>query len=151
METHEANRVAVGGHTAAVCRALKRLGMQSCSTRYVRYQFTPDAIRLDWYSAFWRWILALWMVRREGAEFLLEDLLSRFEALRRGHPAREDWFEMVAGCEEAHSDAVGSAIRNEDMKAVVMKLALDITRKRELLGAAQTRLAAQEAGMRGAA
>ena len=135
MDTPEANRIAVGGFTHAVRRALKSLGMRRCSARLVQYQFKPDALRLDWYGLFWRWFRALWIARREGAEFLFEDFCARVEALRGAEAPRapRDWRAQVAACALAHGEALAAAAERRDPVAIRRAVAAAIAEQRELL------------------
>lgn len=134
MDLSEANRIAVGGFTHNVCRALKALGMRRCSTRLVQYQFKPDATRLDWYSAFFRWFLALWMVRREGAEFLFEDFCARVAALREESEVLDaDYAFQLARCEGEHSDVIRAALRGEDSAHIRKEVLESIAANRRLL------------------
>lgn len=134
MDTAEANRVAVGGFTHAVCRALKSLGMRRCSARLVQYQFKPEELRLDWYGLFWRWFRALWIARREGAEFLFEDFCSRVASLREGSEVLDaDYSYQLARCELEHSNVIRAALRGEDPSLIRSGLLESIAASRRLL------------------
>lgn len=134
MDTPEANRVAVGGFTHAVCRALKTLGMRRCSARLVQYQFKPDPLRLDWYGLFWRWFLALWTARREGAEFLFEDFCARVAALREESEVLDaDYAFQLARCEGEHSDVIRAALRGENPAHIRKEVLESIAANRRLL------------------
>src|SRR5947209_19130860 len=117
-----------------------RLGMRQCSLRLVYYQCEARDLRLDWYGAFWRWCEALWLSNREGAEFLIADFFARIEGLRARPRPDLDWFELLARCEESHSEAMCAAIRNRDVKALMTRLPHAISAYHELLAAARSRL-----------
>lgn len=134
MDTAEANRLAVGGFTHAVCRALKSLGMRRCSARLVQYQFNPDELRRDWYGLFWRWFRALWIARREGAEFLFEDFCSRVAALREEPEASDaDYGSQLARCESEHSELIRAALLGEDPERIRKHVLESIAAHRRLL------------------
>jgi hypothetical protein len=132
----EANRVAARGHSPAIARELKRLGMQRCSESLVKRQWEDDPLRPSWYACFWRWFLALWMAHREGAEFLYEDFLARVAALRRtetNEATADDFFAQLAVCEDEHSDIIRAALKRKDYAAIRVEIADDIREKRRLL------------------
>src|SRR5215204_4894387 len=113
LSTIDANREAARGNSAGLARALKRLGMQRCSERSVRYQYEPRAHRPSWYCCFWRWLEALWLAHRPGFDFLVEDFNARVAALREAeapHGAR-DWYEQLSVCAREQSEALQVAIR----------------------------------------
>ncbi|HEV2704943.1 MAG TPA: hypothetical protein VGV59_03405 [Pyrinomonadaceae bacterium] len=141
MHTHEVNRAAVGDSAKAVCAALDHLGKR-CSVRWVNLQCEApvDVKRVNYYEAFLRWFEALWLARREGAEFLFEDFCARVEALRAGdRHDPTDWYEQLARCEEEHCQAIKAAILNRDMAAIRRELAEDIAAKRRLLAMHEAR------------
>jgi hypothetical protein len=134
MHTFEANKIAVGGHSKAVCLALRRLGMRRCSERLIRYQCERNQTRADWYSTFWRWFRALWVAHREGAEFLYEDFQARVATLRGAEaPPPRSWLEQVARCEQEHSEALRAAILAGDSIALRSEVADVIREYRSLL------------------
>lgn len=143
--TYAVNRAAVGGHAKAVRDALIRLGMRRCSLRHVYYQCEERDLRLDYYGAHWRWVEALFMAHREGAELLVEDFLARFDDLRARRRPGLDWYELVARCEETHSAAMRDAIRNRDVTALAARLPTAISAYRELFAEARSRVAAAAA------
>lgn len=134
MQTHEANRRAVGGRAKQVRLALLKLGMRRCSDRLVRYQCEQTPLRADWYALFWRWFRALWVANREGAEFLYEDFSARVESLRRADtPPTCCWLEQVAKCEQEHSEALRAAILAGDQAAIRSEVSDAIREYRQLL------------------
>lgn len=135
LSTLDANRVAARGHSAGLTRALKRLGMRRCSERLVRYQYEPGAGRLDWYALFWRWLEALWLVNREGFDFLFEDLCARVAALRDAETpgVGRDYYEQLSICAREQSEALQAAIRRHDDGAIRRELAESIAAERKLL------------------
>jgi nucleotide-binding universal stress UspA family protein len=145
--TYAVNRAAVGGHAKAVREALIRLGMRRCSLRLVYYQCEARDLHLDYYGALWRWVEALFMANREGAELLVEDFRARFDDLRARRPSEFGWFELVARCEEAHSSVMRDAIRNRDVNSVVARLTPAISAYQELLTTARSRLMASARGV----
>jgi hypothetical protein len=134
VQTHDANRVAVGGHTRRVRDALLRLGMRRCSLRLVQYQFEPDPIRPSWYCLFWRWFHALWVAHRAGAEFLFEDFLARVEALRGAErPAPHGWPEQVARVVRECGEAVEASVLARDEARIRKEVTEAIRELRRLL------------------
>lgn len=133
--TRAANRLAARGHTAAVARALKRLGMRRCSESLVRRQWDEHATQASWYCCFWRWFEALWLAHRKGAESLFEDFCARVEALRRAETpdVGRDWFEQLAICAREQSQALQAAIRRHDEAAIRRELSESIAAERMLL------------------
>lgn len=133
--TLDANRVAARGHSAGLTRALKRLGMRRCSERRVRYQYEAGALRPSWYCLFWRWVEALWLVNRPGAEFIFEDFRSRFEALRRSQasPPATDWVAQVARCARESGQAIAAAAERRDAATVRREVTESIVAQRDLL------------------
>jgi AcrR family transcriptional regulator len=138
--TYEVNRAAVGPAAKAVREALIQLGMRQCSLRTVYYQCELRELRLDWYGGFYRWVEALYLANRQGAEFLIEDVLARFESLRASRPPAFDWHELVARCEEAHSQSMLAVIRNQDIGTLAPCLTNAVAAHRDLLSAARARL-----------
>jgi len=145
LTTHDANRLALGGSAKAVREALLRLGMRRCSLRLVHYQAEPRPLRLDWYGLYWRWLRALHLANPSGAEFLFEDLRSRFSALREGdHLSRAGWYEQLAECEREHSEAIRAAILDRDPSLIRKELAEAISAMRRQLALLEAREAAME-------
>lgn len=146
MHTFEANRVAVGGHSARVRDALKRLGMRRCSLRLVQYQCVAADLRPDWYSLFWRWFRALWLARRAGAEFLYEDFLARVEALRaEERPHGREFFEQVARCVRESGEAIEQALLDRDDARLALELTESIREQRQLYAMVVARAAGERA------
>jgi hypothetical protein len=141
MQTFEANRVAVGDAAKAVHAALRALGYaRSVRWVYRQTEAPRDVAKLDFYGAFWRWYHALWLANRQGADFLIEDLLSRARALRDFDSlTAADWYEAVADCEGEHSEAVRAAILNRDAAAIKKELSEAITAYRRLLAMVEAR------------
>ena len=138
MQTFEANRAAVCGRTQAVRRALISLGMRRCSTSLVEHQWRPPIAgqRISWYCAFWRWFEALWLARREGAEFLFEDFCARVEALRgAGATNGAEHRAQLERCEARHSDLVRAALTGADSAHLRRKVIENIVENRRLLAA----------------
>ena len=134
LTTHDANRLALGDRAKAVREALLRLGMQRCSLRLVHYQAEPRPLRLDWYGLYWRWLRALHLATPQGADFLFEDLRSRFAALREGdHLAAACWYEQLAECEREHSEAIRAAILDRDPRLIRKEIAEAISALRRQL------------------
>ena len=135
LTTLDANRVAARGHSAALARALKRLGMRRCSERLVRRQWEPASGCPSWYCLFWRWFEALWLAHRKGAEFLYEDFCARVAALRDSEPqsGARDWYEQLSVCAREQSEALQAAIRRHDDAAIRRELAESIAAERRLL------------------
>jgi hypothetical protein len=134
LPTHDANRMALGDRAKAVREALLRLGMQRCSLRLVHYQAEARPLRLDWYGLYWRWLRALHLANPQGAEFLFEDLRSRFTALREGGDlACACWYEQLAECEREHSEAIRAAILDRDPRLIRKEIAEAISALRRQL------------------
>ncbi len=134
LATHDANRMALGSEAKAVREALIRLGMRSCSLRLVHYQTEPRPLRLDWYGLYWRWLRALHLANPSGADFLFEDLRSRFAALRDGDRlAGACWYEQLAECEREHSEAIRAAILDRDPRLIRKEIAEAISALRRQL------------------
>lgn len=134
LPTHEANRLALGAEAKAVREALLHLGMQRCSLRLVHYQAEPRPLRLDWYGLYWRWLRALHLAHPAGADFLFEDLRSRFTALSEGDClARACWYEQLAECEREHSEAIRAAILDRDPLLIRKEIAEAISALRRQL------------------
>jgi hypothetical protein len=141
LETWQANQLAVGEHSKAICLHLRRLGKR-CSLRWIyrQCQPPPDLSSLDYYGSFWRWFEALWRGNREGAEFLFEEFRSRVLALReRDELMSADWYSEVATCEGEHAEAIRAAILNRDVAAIKKEIAEDIAAKRRLLALVEAR------------
>lgn len=140
MLTAEANRLAVGTHAKSIRLALLRLGMRRCSVRLVRYQCEQNALRLDWYALFWRWLQALWLAHRAGFDLLFEDLCARVAALRDSEapPPATDWYEQIATCAREHGEALQAAIQRRDPQAIRRELAESIAAERRLLAMLST-------------
>jgi hypothetical protein len=140
LSTHDANRIAVGHCAKAVRLALLKLGMLRCSLQLVYRQCEAESLRPSWYCLCVRWFAALFMANREGAEFLFEDFRARFEALRAraAPPPAPGWFDQLARCERAHSEAVCAALSGDE-SAVRARVADDIREKRSLLAALERR------------
>lgn len=135
LTTLDANRVAARGHSAALTRALKRLGMRRCSERLVRYQYEGGAHRPSYYCLFWRWLEALFVANRAGFDFLVEDFCARVAALRDSEApdAAPDWYEALSTCAREQSEALQAAIRRHDDAAIRRELAESIAAERKLL------------------
>ena len=134
LTTHEANRLAIGGRAKAVREALLSLGMRRCSLRLVHYQAEARPLRLDWYGLYWRWLRALSLANPSGADFLFEDLRSRFTALREGEClAAACWYEQLAECEREHSEAIRAAILDRDPRLIRKEIAEAISALRRQL------------------
>ncbi len=136
MQPHEANTIAVGGHTKAVRDALLRLGMRRCSLALVyRQTRPPEGLRLDWYSIFLRWLRALWLAHRAGAEFLLDDLHVRVAAWRERDgegQGRDCWRAQMVRCEAEHSDVVRAALVS-DLRQMRVEAVECIAAQRQLI------------------
>ena len=135
LTTIEANALAARGHSARLVRALKKLGLQRCSERSVRYQYEGGAHRPSWYCLFWRWLQALFLANRKGFDFLVEDFNARVAALRDGEPQHgaRDWYEQLSICAKEQSEALQAAIRRHDDAAIVRELSESIAAERKLL------------------
>lgn len=134
MLTWEANRLAVGPHAKAVRLELLRGGMRRCSVRLVHYQCEESPLRLDWYGLYWRWLRALHLANPSGADFLFEDLRSRFTALREGNElACACWYEQLAECEREHSEAIRAAILDRDPRLIRKEISEAISALRRQL------------------
>ncbi|MET0625728.1 MAG: hypothetical protein ABW250_22525 [Pyrinomonadaceae bacterium] len=134
LTTPEANRLALGDRAKAVREALLCLGMRRCSLRLVHYQAEPRPLRLDWYGLYWRWLRALHLANPDGADFLFEDLRSRFTALRDGDClSRACWYEQLAECEREHSEAIRAAILDRDPRLIRKEIAEAISALRRQL------------------
>ena len=134
LPTHDANRVALADRAKAVREALLSLGMRRCSLRLVHYQAEPRPLRLDWYGLYWRWLRALHLANPSGADFLFEDLRSRFTALREGSElACACWYEQLAECEREHSEAIRAAILDRDPRLIRKEIAEAISALRRQL------------------
>ena len=144
LTTHEANRLALGGRAKAVREALLSLGMRRCSLRLVHYQAEPRPLRLDWYGLYWRWLRALHLATPLGADFLFEDLRSRFTALREGSElARACWYEQLAECEREHSEAIRAAILDRDPRLIRKEISEAISALRRQLALLDAREGAE--------
>ena len=144
LATHDANRMALGSQAKAVREALIRLGMRRCSLRLVHYQTEPRPLRLDWYGLYWRWLRALHLAHPSGADFLFEDLRSRFSALREASElSGADWYEQVAECEREHSEAIRAAILDRDPRLIRKEIAEAISALRRQLALLDAREGAE--------
>jgi hypothetical protein len=131
-----ANAQAARGHTAAVARALKRLGMQRCSENLVRRQWEENASQPSWYCLFWRWARAIWLVDRSRFWLLIADVCARAIALdaTEQHPRPErGWFEQVAVCAREHGEGLAVATEQRDPAAIRRELAESIAAQLQLL------------------
>lgn len=140
LTTHDANRLALGDRAKAVREALLRLGMRRCSLRLVHYQAEPRPLRLDWYGLYWRWLRALHLAHPSGADFLFEDLRSRFTALRDSDClVAACWYEQLAECEREHSEAIRAAILDRDPRLIRKEIAEAISALRRQLALLEAR------------
>lgn len=139
MRTDEANKLAIRGHSQAICRALRALGMRRCSDRLVRRQGEEAHLRLNWYALWWRWFRAVWRANRAGAEFLYEDFAARVEALRAADDlSGADLEEQFAACAGEHAELVQAAFR-KDVARIREVVARAIAGHRRLLAILEAR------------
>ena len=74
------------------------------------------------------------MANPSGADFLFEDLRSRFTALREGSElACACWYEQLAECEREHSEAIRAAILDRDPRLIRKEIAEVISALRRQL------------------
>jgi hypothetical protein len=146
MDTHQANRIAIGPCAKAIRLALLNLGMRRCSLSFIYRQAEAPVRgqRLSWYCAFWRWFGALWKANRAGAEFLFEDFCGRVEALRKSGDAATpagdgEWQASVFECLDAHTDALKEAVAESDMSRIIETAARATTCYRRLIALAHAR------------
>jgi hypothetical protein len=135
LDTWKVNRLAVGDCAKLLRESLRQLG-KKCSLRWIHYQCEPprDVRRPDPYAIFWRWFQALWMANRTGAEFLLEDFLSRVNALRDLDSLQSEEERALLACADGeHGDIVKQAFLNPDVDLMMKEIAEDIAVKRRLL------------------